>query len=397
MILAGQSSAKVSAADTKWRSLAAKHFHHGITPNELSQFKQGETLGDVPDACWLDIAKTQWTLRSMLRQAFRFTDGTSYHQYSRAMRKQRVWRFDDAHPRMWRFSPDTRAMESEIYGCVQQQGLSESASEWLLAQLDARVENAEHIAEHGTWDSDQHAEWLFGEMTKADQKGRIRVFYTPESIHFRCEKKEDCGRLMYPTDGVLQNVWRQQTESARGVYATRTMPQTCGAIQLPISVENVQVTQGMDSFGTLNHEHEHAVNAYIGHPSTWIGAPIRNESGLEYCARLAIGDIVKEELIAWSLRWRTSYTDLFLGEQASYKPVTEAKRILANAGLQAAELEEFTDEGYRQLTFLLGTPTHALQSLLSQYSHSIIREMLRLIPIQRWGIVAKQLEQRKKR
>jgi hypothetical protein len=45
----------------------------------------------------------------------------------------------------------------------------------------------------------------------------------------------------------------------------------------------------------------------------------------------------------------------------------------------------------------LGAPTRALQSLLSQYSHSIIREMLRLIPIQRWSTVAKQLEQRKKR
>jgi hypothetical protein len=244
LILAGESHAKIAATDTKWRNLAANHFYHGITPNQLSQFEQSETLDDVPDACWLDIAKTQWKLRSMLRQAFQFTDGTSYHQYSRAMRRQPVWRFEDAHPHMWRFSPDTRAMESEIYGCVRQQGLSESACDWLLAQLDARVENAERIAEHGTWDSDQHTEWLFGEMTKAGQKGRIRVFYTPESIHFRCEKKEDCGRLMYPTDGVLQNAWRQQTESARGVYATRTMPQACGAIPLPISVENVQVTQG---------------------------------------------------------------------------------------------------------------------------------------------------------
>lgn len=396
LIVADEHRPQSRLADAIWYNRAATHFTHGIVPNQLTEFANHETL-DVPDACILEVAKTQWRLRTMLRQAFQFSDGTSYHRYALAMRKQKEWRLDDDLPRAWRFVPDVQAMQFEIYDCVHRNKLSEPTCDWLLRQLDSRLGNAEEILEHGAWDNKQHAAWLFGSITGAEQEGHIRVFCTPESLHFRCEKKEDCGRIAYPTDGALQNTWRKQCERSRGIYVHKTLSKDADAMPTPVSIENVDVTRGMDAFGTLDHEQEHAVNAFLGHPSTWIGKPQWQESGLEYCARLAIGDTVKEELIAWSLRYRTNFGRLFLGTHAPYKPVTETRRVLEHAGVQQRELQEYTDEGYRQLTSLLHDSMHAMQCLMSQYPHGIVREMLRLVPIQHWGTTARAVIERKRR
>lgn len=395
-LFASQAAAKSQAEDRTWRERAATHFYYGISPNALTDFSPHETL-DVPDGALLDVAKTQWTLRQMLHRAFQFTDGTTYEKYTRAMRKQRLWKADERLPRVWRFSPNVQEMESEVYSCVLRNNLSEPSCNWLLRQLHARIQNAATIAEHGMWDSKDHGAWLFGQMTGAAQKGPLRVLSTPESLHFRCENKEDCGRLIYPTNGTLQDAWRKQAESARGVYVSKVMPRTCSSTKTPISVENAAVTQGNESFDTLRHEQEHAINAFVGHPSTWIGAVDRSETGLAHCAFVSVGDTVKEELIAWSLRWRTDYAKLFLGEEAPYKPVKEAGRILTNAGVKSEELEQFTDEGYRLLTTFLRKPVTAMQALMAQYSHGVIREMLRLVPIQRWSSVEQHLRKRSRK
>ncbi len=374
--------------DHDWRS-AAERFLSGVRANPIVRYTVGSTC-EVATNSLLGVAGMQVRLRHKIESAMRYADGTTYHRYCARMRGKGDWKFHADLPTAPQMYLSKQALVRQIDVETDALELPYQTCSWFQAQYRAVLQQAERLSELGRAFASKN-DALYGELTGNAPTGKVRALFTPRSIHFRCATKDDCAKLMYPDERTpsLQER-RDEIRTSRGSQRLYKLPATMGGDSVSITAENVEVTAGKDAFGTFDHEQEHALNAFAKHPSTSLGRAPRKESGLEFCARMGVADMVKEECIAWSLRPNVYLPGLFLGTGASYQPVKQSVRHLREANERKALLDIFTLEAGQHLATLVPAAANAVELLMHRYPRDLVREVLRLKPVHEWTAVADQ-------
>ncbi len=371
--------------DVDWR-ICAGHFEDDAKPN-LVTYPEGAAC-IIPDERRWDVAAMQVELRAMIERSIRFDDGTQFSRYAQSMRDDKTWKLDEALPMRPKLRMGEKRLNDVLDSRMEAAQLPERTRVWFRTLYGTMLGHARNLADRGRGLAGR-TEWLFGEITKEAPTGKVKTLFTPVSIHFRCEKKVDCARLIYPNPAHQER--RTEAEEWRGAQVVHKLPDSLGGFRVPVSVENFEVTKGNDSFGTFEHEQDHAVNNYFISRNTLLGDAPNRETGLESCARAALACPVKEELLAWSLRPKTDFKGLFLGKGASYTPVKNAARRLRERKVQQEEVDAFIAAADAHLQKLVPGAVRTLDKLMASYSHPAVREILRTLPVHKWSAMQSTL------